>query len=560
MYIGAWTEYRLAQEQARQHAAKPAIRSTRAGAGIYHPSLSEKGGMEVAGLPDRESFRRTLESALSSNLAADDAENISLALEPLMQRLPTILPAVPSKRRQAGSSSSSSTPFSKGRLAPPFTRQQKRKTLNRRCAGGPSGRARVRSDSGTRSVAEPASDGTRSTRSGFSASSAPLNTAAGMEERENRYFRSVGGSSRGGIGVGGRHLLRGTTSRGSRSATPQLLPDIVDTSRRRRHMHGWDTSCSGDSHRVINSRAGSFGCAFSSSVANETHHGGDRDTTGGRDDRPLAPAPEPASESRDDGRHEKDSAPEKGGYNAGAAATILRVARRRDPAGLKADFEQFWSWKRKAKTVPVVTGDGPGPPPVAATSTSLSSTQRHVRIGAISPAESKLQALARMKNVYMAKGDGDGEMDTPKKTTEGSSTARKGEGRPPLEPHPPDRVPEVSRHGSVMGSAAPPAGSTSDRLLATFPRSADDRADVFLPHNREAGGARWSGCDGGMTKPPARYHDSGYDEDKANTAVVVPDLELTESRIRLVEKYFGGGGGGGVNWQRRRPHEEVGRH
>ncbi len=558
MYIGAWTEYRLAQEQARQHAAKPATRSIRAGAGIYHPSLSEKGGMEVAGLPDRESFRRTLESALSSNLAADDAESISLALEPLMQRLPTILPAVPSKRRQAGSSdSSSSSPLSKGWLAQPFSRQQKRKTLNRRCAGGPSGRARVRSDSGTRSVPGPTSDGTRSTRSGFSASSAPLTTAAGMEDRANRYFRPVGGSSRDGVGVGGRHL-RGTRSRGSRSATAQLLPVIVDTSRRRRHTHGCDTANSDGSHQ-INSRAGSFRCAVSSSVPSDTQPGDDADTTGGRDDFPVKPAP--PNESRGGGRHEKDSAPPEGGYNAGAAATILRVARRRDPAGLKADFEQFWSWKRKSKTVPVVTGDGTGPPPATAASKPLSSAKRHVRGGAISPAETKLQALARMKNVYMAKGGGDGERDTPQETTGGSSTARIGEDRPPpLEPRPPDRVADVPRYGGVKDGAAPPAVPTSDRMPAKIPTSADDRAHELLPQEREARGATWNGCDDGMAKPPAQNRDSSYDEDKATTTVVVPDLELTESRIRQVEKYFGGGGIGGVCWQRRRAHEQVGIH
>ncbi|CAM9347947.1 unnamed protein product, partial [Sphacelaria rigidula] len=54
-----------------------------------------------------------------------------------------------------------------------------------------------------------------------------------------------------------------------------------------------------------------------------------------------------------------------GGYDGCKAAALVRLAKNRDPAGIKADFQQFWSWrtnsdqwpKRRTPTVTVPTGD-----------------------------------------------------------------------------------------------------------------------------------------------------------------------------------------------------------
>ena len=540
MYIGAWTEYRLAQEQARnnrhQDAAQPDDRSgsTRKGAGIYHPSMSNKGGMEVAGLPDRESFRRTLESALSSNLAADDAENISHALEPLMQRLPSIHPAAPSSgRRPRGR-----TPISVSRTAPLPCRQQKRKALNRRCGGGPSRYIYTHSDVGTRPAVEPTSDGTRSTRSGFSAASAPLDTAAGLEERKARSSLFHCGSTSGGFNFGGQYRPAG----GSRSSH---LPLIIDIRRIRRNSYGSDdTAHSGNNHRISNTPSLSRGASPSIGPNEACGRADEYNSSRGANNRPFISAPTHVTQGV--GQNDEGVALEREAYDGGAAATILRMARKRDPVGLKADFEQFWTWKRKAPTS-IGTNVKKGTP--AATRTNVSSKPEAGGGGRSDVATSKLEALERMKVVYMAK-EIDGcipaaaKVDLPSEinpTTLPSSEPRRSD-NVPRTPH--CEVDQTNHHSYLIDFS----GGKHLKLSG----NTDGETSLMAQQNREG-----SGSDEAMATSCARDSGSGIDEFGGGTPVDVPDLELTESRIRQVEKYFsgsGGGGGGSVGlWGRRTP-------
>lgn len=540
MYIGAWTEYRLAQEQAqnsgRQYAAQQHddIGSTRPGAGIYHPSLSSKGGMEVSELPDRESFRRTLESALSSNLAADDAENISQALEPLMQRLPSIHPAVRASKRKPRGRTSAST----GRSAQLPCRQHKRKALDRRYGGGPSRYIHTRSDAGTRPAAEPTSDGTRSTRSGFSAASAPLDTAAGQEEPGARYLRLHGDGRSGGFGLGGQYR-QGRPDGRSRTSH---LPLIIDTRRRRRNTHGSDTTYSGHTHGT-NITPRSFQSASTSIELNKTCEIPEEDNSScGTTNRPSTTAPPHLADgvSRYD-HYDKDVVSEKGGYDGGAAATILRMARRRDPVGLKADFEQFWTWKRRTPTPTTTTGKKGAP---SATKSNIFSgkTKGGGRRNVSPP--SKLEALERMKAVYMAK-EIDGCAYIPAATTTDPPGGRNPTTVPSTEPRRPDNTVRAP-HCEIAEKTYPPTETSRGTHTKLFGNT-DGETGAAVQPNREA-----------AAKPGA--HDSGFglDEFEGGDTVDVPDLELTESRIRQVEKYFGssgGGVGGGLELWRPRPSE-----
>lgn len=552
MYIGAWTEYRLAQEQVhirRQNAGQSVAgasgttwSSPHKGAGIYHPSLSDKGGMAVAGLPDREVFRRTLESALSSNLAADDAESISQALEPLMQRLPTIHapPAAPALAPAATAPTVSAMPQSRrqrrktlrsmGRMMQPVCRQQKRKSgghqnweaLNRH----------TRSDAGTRSAAEPTSDGTRSTQSGFSAASAPLNTCAGLGGSRGRPVRLDCGTHISGVGFGGQHM-RGRPCGGSRG--PQL-PVIMDTRRRRRNSHGSSSgsACSGNT-----CRARSYQGTSSSIDPAETCPEGDTvGISSGGNSRTLTSAP--AGTKKNEGHYEEHLAKEGGGYDGGAAATILRVARKRDPVGLNANFEQFWTWARRPAATAIDSSGKRGTQPTQ-NKTPRRSTQSAAR-GGNAAAASKLENLARMKAVYMTKEDSNsGDEYTAATTTATSPRKCNPPCRPLHEPRSPDRSQGVTQTGEGTGYAGwsttidSTTGETDNTLLQSR-----DRAEGWA---REEG----------MTKPAAdATTQSNFDQNKA--IVDVPDLDLTESRIRQVDKYFGGSGGAE---RHRRPADEV---
>lgn len=534
MYIGAWTEYRLAQEQAqnirRQHAAQPADSSaTRKGAGIYHPSLSNKGGMEVARLPDRESFRKTLESTLSSNLAADDAENISQALEPLMQRLPSIRTAVPASNRRPGGRAT--VPM--GRSAQVSCRQQKRKAPNRRYGGDPSRYIYTRSDAGTRPAAEPTSDGTRSTLSGFSAASAPLNTASGLEEHRARPIRVYNSSRSDESSFGGQHR-QGRPEGMNRTSH---LPLIIDTRRRRRNAHGSDTTYSGSNHRIDNTLRSPRN-ASPLIKPNETCEGDEEGNSSRTSNRPSC-ALTPTHVTEGVRQCGDEVTPARGGYDGGATAAILRMARRRNPAGLKADFEQFWTWKRKAPT-PTASNGKKGTP--SATKRYVSSKKR-IEMGGggkTDPAVSRLEALERMKAVYMTKKT-DGGGHTPAATTADSPAERNPTTIPAPEPRRTDNVARAP-HGEVARTPYSPTELSNGSHL-NMSRNTDDETDSTVQQNQE-GGRGWGGGDEAVAKSGA--HDGGlsFGEPESGAAVDVPDLELTESRIRQVEKYFGGSGGG----------------
>ena len=69
-----------------------------------------------------------------------------------------------------------------------------------------------------------------------------------------------------------------------------------------------------------------------------------------------------------------------------------------------------------------------------------------------------------------------------------------------------------------------------------------------------SGSGRGVSSDGGTSNPINSVVSPSVEGEQA---VVVPDLELTESRIRLVDKYFGGSGGAERRRRRRPVCEEV---
>lgn len=442
----------------------------------------------------------------------------------------------------------------------PLCRQQKRKcdghqnweALNGRCGGGPSRYVHTRSDAGTRSTAEPTSDGTRSTQSGFSAASAPLNTAGGLEEGRARSIRLVGCGSRsnGGIGFGGQHL-RG---RSGSSGGPQL-PLIIDTRRRRRKSHGSsDNVYSGNNHRVGNRNRSCQGALASVDRA-ETCPECDAGNSSGSNNLTLTSAP--ADMTQGDGQYEEQFTRAREGYDGGAAATILRVARRRDPAGLNVNFEQFWTWKRRAAATSIDNNGKKGPQP------TQNETPRHFTKkdgsakepaggGGTFAAASKLETLARMKTVYMTKDNSNGGGCTPATTT-ASPRKYNPPYRPPPEPRPPDRAVGMTPIDGAAGIARSLA-ATGSRTLLKLSESTAGETSCTKKQNRGCGGGWIKSDEEGMTNPAADGTRSNFDETKA--VVDVPDLELTESRIRQVDKYFGGSGGAG---RHRRPAGEVGR-
>lgn len=585
MYIGAWTEYRLAQEQVqtrRQNAAQPggsSSGSTRKGAGIYHPSLSDKGGMGVAGLPDRESFRRTLESALSSNLAADDVENISQALEPLMQRLPTVhappaaigapalapsspaptVSAIPHTRRQRRKALRSM-----GRLVHPISRQQKRKcggyqnweALNGRCGGGHARYVHTRSDAGTCSAAEATSDGARSTRSGFSVASAPSNTGAGLEGGRVRPVRLDCGRNIGGVGFGEQQ--RWGSSCGS-SRAPQL-PLIIDTRRRRRSSSGH--AYSGNTSSVVRNRL--YPSASASADPAEACPEGDAAGISCRVDN-RTPTSAPSGKTTYDGKYEAPLARERGGYDGGAAATILRMARRRDPAGLNVNFEQFWKWKRRPAATGIGTKENIGTQPTQNETPrqfikNKNSSARKPAVGEGNAATaSKLETLARMKTVYMTKEDSnnDGECTPPPPTTAAPPRKYTPPYRPPPEPRPPDPaagIPPVDG-GTVIARSPTAFGSRTFSKLSKS--TTGDETGCMNMHSTRGIAQGWTrSYEDVKTKSGADIISQSNSHRSNTTAVVeIPDLDLTESRIRQVDKYFGGDGGA---VRHRRPAAEVG--
>lgn len=441
-------------------------------------------------------------------------------------------------------------------------RQQKRKcgghqnweTLNGRCGGGPARYVHSCSDAGTRSAAEQTSDGARSIRSGFSAASAPLNIGGGLEGVRARHIRLDSFRDFGGVGFGAQHL-RGRSCGGNRG--PQL-PMIIDTRRRRRTSHGSSGhACSGKSHRVNTIYRSSQGASVFAGPAEtcpESEVAVISSESGSRTPIPLS-----ADKTEDDNHYREQLTIEREGYDGGAAATILRVARRRDPAGLNANFEQFWTWKRRpAATAFDIKRKKEKQPALNGTPqhfTNSSGCSRTVGGGGDTAVASKLETLARMKTVYTTKEDSNnGGGCAPARTTAASPRKHTSPYKLPPEPRPPDRAVHImpTDDGSGIAHSATALGSR------TFWDLSEDTTGVSDHTNVQSRGCTegWIGSDDDdMTKPGADGTSQSNFDQKNEAVVNVPDLDLTESQIRLVDKYFGGSGGAG---RHRRPTGEVG--
>lgn len=514
MYIGAWTEYRLAQEQlhnrrraakgGRDDAAQPSSyggsNSTKR-AGIYHPSLAEKGGTEVAALPDRESFRRTLESALSSNLAADDAEHISRALEPLMQRLPAI--RVAHNRQGMGPAGAAGAKL--GRYMRQGGGRSWRLALSRHCGGS----RQARSDAGTRQMKHDGTGG--STRSEYSVASAPTGSTAS---------RGGGGRLPVGLadgGIAGNHGWMRVKKAAGVGPRPRAshLPLIVDARNPRNAPR--NNSCSdhgghgGASVSTTTKTANGTDAGMKLSGFTSSH-------SDGHNFQKICPREQPVNAAT--ASSERSTADEAvmpdGGYDSGKAATMLRVARRRDPAGLKPDFQQFWVWNkrlaRSAKAGEVTGREGAFRTPTKRAGAGSAGTACEKQA-----CSNKVAALARMKNVYMGKG-------------EATSSNNIADAEPPVKC---ETQNDAGMHivTVVPGAAHPP--TTGAHLAETQPGRIGGTIGSDSKHHGRA-----------LVMPYEPRADGGVEHDNANNqAVVVPDLELTDSRIQLVEKYFGGGRG-----------------
>ncbi|CAM9590538.1 unnamed protein product, partial [Scytosiphon promiscuus] len=192
------------------------------------------------------------------------------------------------------------------------------------------------------------------------------------------------------------------------------------------------------------------------------------------------------------------------------------LARRRDPAGLKADFEQFWTWKKRA-----------GPTSSTAKAAAVHGSSRHPDKhsfpvtaaggeGTPGVAASKLEMLTRMKAVYL-----------PKEVTSGESapasecTSPKSPDRPSPTPHPPDGT-----------SCATPSVDCTDAGMTT--RSSEDAMGLAKQRSRLGDEEPFRSGDS-VTGRGADDIGSNFGEEDAT--IHVPDLELTDSRIKLVENH-----------------------
>lgn len=559
MYIGAWTEYRLALEKFEQkhigrqnagqqhhqlsnaaeckhnHPARAPLLGRGSRAGIYHPSLPNKGGEGVGSLPDRESFRRTLESTLSSNLAADDAENISQALEPLLQRLPTIH-AAPRAGERTTMVTSARRNFRKSRC-------------NARCFD-----KSLRSE-GTRSARlASSSDGTRSERSAFSVASAPTKATT---------LRFISTKSSCGGACARRRKVIATMPRLARAENA-------------RATHAANGSCPVPSRkRRGSSRVNDEDSSSGNNTSIRYSHRQEkyRPQTGGREFCDGITRSDPLSPSAELGSSKADH----GGFNSGKAATLLRLARSRDPAGIKADFQQFWRWnssggdntKPKEHTRMRLSGEGK---PSAPEKNEGTTSQRAAKFGG-GRTLSTLETLARMKNLYMAReverfaDDSQGDAAGVSSLTSPTTTSPHGnhDGTHMF-------IPKRSCHdGCERGF---PEDSAYDKDIASAISGSDDQFSCRLRERKQNPSDGGNMSDGntsrrgsGEAEEVERYRIRGRREGRSGAGadddacfpeepvLVVPDLELTESRIRLVDKYFGG------EWaqRRRRPpvHGEV---
>lgn len=249
---------------------------------------------------------------------------------------------------------------------------------------------------------------------------------------------------------------------------------------------------------------------------------------------------------------------EEGGFDSGRAATVLRMARNRDPAGIKADFQQFWTWKTRGDTmIDNRARRGAGAAAASGGKARDGVKRRNGDGGGVGGAKgggrggagcaatlSRLEVLERMKNVYMAKcAAGDDAPSTPKHPVGGDD-----HGVANAFPH--NRTPAQRLLSHDVGEASKHAPSAGDY------RSAGASPQLYLEDNGESKAPASAGifeAGYGCATEDAQLGEyrgqaSAGDPDSAlpeEPIVVVPDLELTESRIRQVDKYFGGG---------RRPH------
>lgn len=538
MYIGAWTEYRLAQEQLLHRRRQFSITdddmpqqrlyldgNTRKRVVNYHPTVIDKGGPEIKPYPDREIFRKTLESVLSSNLPADDVESISQALEPLMQRLPTIDNAAQKDLNR-------------------IRRRRKDhivqiETERRRLGGGD----HVRSDAGTRSNPEGAA-------SGVSAASAPPTFSSATTKQGRRQNGRVPSDTTacyrevvhkyGWVGEGSV-----PSERAQRSTNVPYLPVLVKARYTPHTLLRASPSCNG----------GRFSPHKSKGIDIPERGDGMRQLSRGHHAKStIAPTrfENPTSSPDED---ENAGVKVGGGYDSGKATTLLRMTRQLGPGRMEADFKRFWPWVRKAtvKSHDAASSSNKDTRALALSSSHAAAVARtrpqhrggDKRFGgngrrqaagrenpvntrkisnarAIPEARLKVKTLEKMKEIYLAKDVS--KLHNGRTYDAGASPSK-------------DTIP-IKTNGIDPDRDETGGISTeiSSRKMQTngvdgtvrFSTSDDHRGQMLSPPN---------GRDLRLSKPHCNDTSSGLDDPH----VTVPDLELTESRIRLVEKYFEGG-------------------
>lgn len=550
MYIGAWTEYRLAQEQLLNRRRRlgntddvPQQRlypdgSTRTGVVNYHPSLVDKGGAEIRAYPDRENFRRTLESVLSSNLPADDVESISQALEPLMQRLPTI-----------GNAAQKDLKIRPEMASLNRTRRRRNDHSGRIGTEGRrlSGAGHARSDAGTRSNPEGAG-------SGVSAASAPPTySSATIKQKGAQNGRVITDTTTCCREVARRDgwVGEGTvpSERAQRSTNVPYLPIIVNARYTSNTPMRAAPSCNGGRYGPHESKG--VDIRERGEAMRQLSRGHQVKSTIART-RFEDPIPSPDED-------ENAGAKVDGGYDSGKATMLLRMARKRGPGRMEADFQRFWTWEKNAAAKPHDAAFSSNKD-TRATASSLShaaaversraqhrgdgkrfwgngrkrqaagreypvNARKNANARAIAEARLKVETLEKMKEIYLAK---DASKLRNNRTYDGDA--------PPSNDAIPIKYNEI---GKCDGPDRDETDGISTEISSRKTQT-----------NRVDGTARFSTSDDHRDQAlsPPNGRDLRFN-DPHNSArsglhgpnVAVPDLELTETRIRLVEKYFDGG-------------------
>lgn len=536
MYIGAWTEYRLAQEQLLNRRRRfgntddgvPQQRlypdgSTRKRVVNYHPSVIDNGGPEIKAYPDREIFRRTLESVLSSNLPADDVESISQALEPLMQRLPTI-----------GNAAQKDLNRARRRRKDHIVRIG---TERRRLGGGD----HVRSDAGTRSNPGGAASGVSAASAPPTYSSATTKQGGGQNSRvlsdTAACYREV--LHRDGW-VGGGSV---PSERAQRSTNVPHLPILVKARYTPNIRLRAAPSCNDDR----------FSPHESKGLDNRERGDAMQQLSRGHHAKSTIARTRFENPTSSPGGDKHAGVKVGGGYESGKATTLLRMARKHGPARMEADFQRFWPWVRNATVKPHDAASSINKDTRAMASSSSHAaavvrtrpqhrggdkrfggngrkrqtagreyplnTRKNSNARAIAEARLKVETLEKMKEIYLAKDGSELHNDH---TYDADASPSK------------DTIP-IKYNG--IGPDRDETGGISTEIssqkvetngmdgTARFSTSDDHCGQVLSPHN---------GRDLRCNEP--HYNDASSGLDGPN--ITVPELELTESRIRLVEKYF----------------------